>query len=91
MSRPWKATDNTGAEVDLDNLATQNWLEGQSVGVENAAKRLNEFAAEEFHKREDKKAYWFRDVADMLVQYAAELKRCAEVHKKEHPYRNEET
>ena len=33
MSKPWMGTDDEG-EIHLDNLATQQWLEGHSPGAD---------------------------------------------------------
>lgn len=90
MSSDWIATDQDGEKIDLENLATQKWLEGQYVGVQVAVDRLSSVAAEHFRRGDDKLAHAMRDAATSLKSLIGELKKNADVHAKVHPFKIKE-
>lgn len=69
-------------EQRFDSEVTQGWLSGHAAGVEAAVAWLKQQAMEAFGKKDDKRAYQLRDVADDLVRYVIpDLQVAAEKHK----------
>lgn len=85
----WTAVDNEGATLDLDNLATQKWLDGQCVGCDAVMAWLRMEAVKLFEAGDDAKAKELRDLAARLPrEVKTELAQAAARHSKDHPYRS---
>jgi len=91
MSRDVELRDpEDGAVWSLDNLSTQSWLDGQSVGAEAVVMWLKERATLLFAKEQDERAKWLRDLAnEAKAEIVPRLKENALRHEREHPSRVE--